>query len=565
MVAEATMIADDDGHILPFPGPEPVPDEERARRLKNEVERLARLSPGEYLLYLDDTAKRYGVDKTVLREMIETVIRGIEKKRREDAGELRRREAHDEKRRDATVRESERAADRAERRERDRDRAQERRDREAAKAAEKKEREKQEAFAAIVKLPTVEHEGRLRALARQLGENIDALREEFAELRGEEEERIRRGEVSPWDEPVNTRALLNDLEAQFGRYIIIHDSMVAPIVPLWICFAWCHDIAAFSSILIFDGADAECAKTAASKVVAMLTPRSFIIVEPTGPVFYRFVDRVHPTLVIDDADKLLPRRPDLAHIINASWTRGIPIPRTDPSGNVHLFDPFAPKVLNGINLLAHLRPATRSRCITIGMLPKLAHETVANHRHADRDEAFVILRRKLLRWSIDNMPALDQAKPAMPEGFFSRREENYHLLFAIADLAGGDWPKKARAAAIKLVREHSEPSLGKRLLAIFYGLFIRHGRLLTSAQLEQLVPAEDDAFACYGKFGRPINKFEIAALLKPYGIAPDLIHPRGGKTADRGYDAAWFTTAFRHYLGKELPEGRSVVRKRRPR
>jgi putative DNA primase/helicase len=566
MVAEATMMADgDDDRIVPFPGPEPVPDEERARRLRAEVERLARLSPGEYLLYLDDTAKRYGVDKAVLREMIETVIAGIEKKQQEDRGELRRREAHDEKRRDAAERETERradrAADRAERRARERERAQERRDREAAKAAEKKEKEKQKAFTAIVKLPTVEHEGRLRTLARQLGENIDALREEFAELRGEEEERIRRGEVSPWDEPVNTRELLNDLEKQFGRYIIIHDTMVAPIVPLWICFAWCHDIAAFSSILIFDGADAECAKTAASKMVALLTPRAFIIVEPTGPAYYRFVDRVRPTLVMDDADQLLPRRPDLAHIINASWTRGIPIPRTDPrTGEIHLYNPFTPKVLNGINLLAHLRPATRSRCITINMLPKLEHETVANHRHADRDEAFVILRRKLLRWSIDNMPVLDQAKPAMPEGFFSRREENYYLPFAIADLAGGDWPKKARAAAIKLAREHNEPSLGKRLLAIFYGLFINHGRLLTSAQLEQLVPAEDDAFACYGKFGRPINKFEIAALLKPYGITPGVIHPRG-RAADRGYDADWFATAFKHYLGKALPRGRTVVRK----
>ena len=565
------MIADsDDDRVVPLrgPAPEPVSDEERARRLKVEVDRLARMSAAEWLYYVElpGYAEKYGVDKATLRAMVEAAAKEIEKKRREDAGELRRREARDEKRRDTAVREADRkadrAADRAERRAREQERAQERRDREATKAAEKKEKEKQKAFTAIVKLPTVEHEERLRTLARQLGENIDALREEFAELRGEEEERIRRGEVSPWDEPVNTRALLNDLEKQFGRYIIIHDCMVAPIVPLWICFAWCHDIAAFSPILVFEGADAECAKTASSKVVAMLTPRSFIIVEPTGPAYYRFVDRVHPTLVMDDADQLLPRRPDLAHIINASWTRGIPIPRTDArTGEVHLYDPFTPKVLNGINLLAHLRPATRTRCITINMLPKLAHETVANHRHADRDETFVILRRKLLRWSIDNMPTLDQAKPAMPEGFFSRREENYHLLFAIADLAGGDWPKKARAAAIKLVREHNEPSLGKRLLAIFYALFISHGRLLTSAQLEQLVPPEDDAFACYGKFGRPINKFEIAALLKPYGIAPDNIHPRGGKTTDRGYKAEWFAIAFRHYLGKELLGGRSVARK----
>src|SRR5262249_28856169 len=153
-------------------------------------------------------------------------------------------------------------------------------------------------------------------------------------------------EVKPWDEPVDTLTLLNELETQFGKYIIVHDRIIAPIIPLCICFAWCHDIAAFSPILVFESADSGEAKTAASKIVALLAPRAHIIVEPTGPTFYRFVDRVHPTLVIDDADRLLPRRPDLAHIINASWTRGVPIPRVDKNGNVHLFDPFCPKVLN---------------------------------------------------------------------------------------------------------------------------------------------------------------------------------------------------------------------------
>jgi hypothetical protein len=181
------MIADgDDDRIVPFPGPEPVPDEERARRLKNEVERLARLSPGEYLLYLDDTAKRYGVDKAVLREMIETVIREIDKKRQEDRGELRRREVHDEKRRDAAERETDRkadrAADRAERRERERDRARERRDREAAKAI-REEQAKQvkraAAFAEIVDLPQLTHETRLREAAARLGEDAEVMIEEF--------------------------------------------------------------------------------------------------------------------------------------------------------------------------------------------------------------------------------------------------------------------------------------------------------------------------------------------------------------------------------------------------
>jgi hypothetical protein len=109
--------------------------------------------------------------------------------------------------------------------------------------------------------------------------------------------------------------------------------------------------------------------------------------------------------------------------------------------------------------------------------------------------------------------------------------------------------------------------LGKRLLAILFDLSIKHGPLLTSKQLEQLVPAESDEFANY-RNGRPINKYEIAVLLKPYcNIQPKIVHPRGGKTGDRGYNTTWpeFTGAFRHYLGKTLLGGRSVVRNKKRR
>src|SRR5262249_54736651 len=315
-------------------------------------------------------------------------------------------------------------------------------------------------------------------------------------------------------------------------------------------------------LLVFQGADTEMGKSAATEVVTRLTPRGYMVVKPTGPSLYRLVDAMRPMLGVDDADKLLAEDRDLATVIRASWKRGVYIPRV-VKGVVHLFDAFGPRCLNGIDLLAHLDAATRTRCITIRMLPKLEDETVTSMRYAGEDENFVILRRKFLRWATDNMVALKTARPRMPEGFFSRLEENYHLLFAIADLAGGDWPKKARAAAVKLSRERDAPSLGKRLLAIFFTLFVRHGPQITSKQAEALVPAEDDEFADYRNSGRPITRFQIAALLKPYEVYPGLIHPRGGKTADRGYDVAWFATAVKHYLRKTLLEGRSVVRKKK--
>jgi hypothetical protein len=549
----------DSERVVPLhPAPEVRP-EERARRLGIEVERLARLSTGEWMLYVVGTegyAERYGVDKATLKRMVEAVIKESAKKVREEKAERQRMEDRAEKQRTAKEREEERKADKEKQLER-----QAKKD--ADKKAEKKDRERQRELAAIAKLPKAEHAVKLAQLARRLGEDLEALRAELELLLADAAAAVQREAGEPWPEPVDTKELLDGVLAQLRRYIIIHDEHFAVVCALWVLFAWCHDIATYSPLLVIQSADSGAAKTHLTQAIVWLSPRGLMITEPTGPVLYRTVDRDRPTLGVDDADRLLPRKPDLAHIVNVSYTRGITIPRTEQRVPRY-YSPFCPKVLNGIDLLPHLQSATRTRCIAGNLLPKLDDEEVVDFKRAYIDEDFSVLRRKAMRWAADNMVAIRDANPALPEGFSrNRQKDNYTLLFAIGDLAGGDWPKKIRAAAVKLTREHDEPSLGKCALAKFYEFFAVYGSLITSERVEKLFEATGDAEWCnYRDRGRPINKWEIAALLRPFEIYPDNIHPRGGKTTDRGYDAAWFEIAFRHYLGKSLPRGRSVARKR---
>src|SRR3984893_13136999 len=101
-------------------------------------------------------------------------------------------------------------------------------------------------------------------------------------------------------------------------------------IGLWVCFAWLHaEIAVHSPLLVLTSAEGDTGKTTACSVIQLMTPRSYAAAELTGPNLYRFVDHLHPTLIVDDADKLLERKPDLVHIINVSWTRGTKIPRQD--------------------------------------------------------------------------------------------------------------------------------------------------------------------------------------------------------------------------------------------
>src|SRR6516165_3996232 len=143
--------------------------------------------------------------------------------------------------------------------------------------------------------------------------------------------------------------------------------------------------------------------------------------------------------------------------------------------------------------------------------------------------------------------ALKDARPVVPTCFNNRLKLNWRRQLAIADLGGGDWPKSARQAAVKLARERREPSEGIRLFEAFRALFATHGPMLTSAKVQSLLIADQDGEWADFRGHGPISRRQIAVLLDPFDIHPNVIHPEGRK-AERGYKAEWFADAFARYL-----------------
>jgi hypothetical protein len=70
-----------DKKVVEFPQPE-LTSEERARRLRVEMERLARLAPGEWLLYADEVAEKHEVSRADLRAMVEATIKQSERSKK---------------------------------------------------------------------------------------------------------------------------------------------------------------------------------------------------------------------------------------------------------------------------------------------------------------------------------------------------------------------------------------------------------------------------------------------------------------------------------------------------
>jgi Protein of unknown function (DUF3631) len=521
--------------------------DEHMRRLQAAAERLARQSPFERAFWLDRIAKKQDIEPAKLKALVDAVIREREQKQRAAQTEQRRLEQRAERQR-ATAKRAE------ERQQREQQRAQERADKEAAR----KHRERDKELTALLKLPKAEREPRLALLAKRLGEDIAVLRSELALLIAAAEKASAIEALTPWPEPVDSHALLVELMTQLRRYVVLYDDAAAVAITLWISFAWLHeDIATHSPILGLTSADADAGKTTACGVLKFLTPRAYAAAELTGPNLYRFVDQVHPTLIIDDADRLFERKPDLVHIVNVGWTRGTKIPRQE-RGETRWFDPFCPKVVAGVNLL--LPRTTATRVISLNLLPKLANEKVTEFDHID-DDRFVTLRRKLARWAADNADTLKDARPNVGE-LSNRIAMNWKLMLAVADLAGGDWPKLARAAAVKLARARRELSTGKRLLLAFRRLFDTHGPELTSAEVQRLLLADEEGEWAEFRNRSPITKRQIALLLDSYGIHPDCIHPHGRKT-ERGYKAEWFETALKHFLVESMTHKRATVRNKR--
>ena len=107
----------------------------------------------------------------------------------------------------------------------------------------------------------------------------------------------------------------------------------------------------------------------------------------------------------------------------------------------------------------------------------------------------------------------------MPAGLDDRAEDVWEALLAIADLAGGDWPARARKAARVLSEEAAEDDAdGMRLLADLRDVFGDADKRCTETILAAL---HGIAEAPWGDWsGQALNARDLAKLLKPYGVGP---------------------------------------------
>ena len=150
---------------------------------------------------------------------------------------------------------------------------------------------------------------------------------------------------------------------------------------------------------------------------------------------------------------------------------------------------------------------------------------------------------------MDNVATLKTAVPELPAGFDNRLGDNWRLMLAIADLAGGEWPDQARQAATAIARGGtSDMSIGIKLLADIKDIFVITAvdRLSSLELVEALGEIEGHPWADW-KGGNLITPNALARLLEPFGIRPGSIRLEDNRVL-RGYQRSHFEDAFERYL-----------------
>jgi hypothetical protein len=136
--------------------------------------------------------------------------------------------------------------------------------------------------------------------------------------------------------------------------------------------------------------------------------------------------------------------------------------------------------------------------------------------------------------------------PQMPPGVADRPADMWEPLLMIANLAGGDWPQRAREACIAFVSgaRDDTASIGTRLLGDLRGVFGDADALWTETILDRLCALDEAPWGDW--YGNRLDARHLARMLKPYGVEPVKI--RVGDRSVRGYRRADLWDVWRRYL-----------------
>jgi hypothetical protein len=356
--------------------------------------------------------------------------------------------------------------------------------------------------------------------------------------------------AEPEMEPPSLAALLGDVVTFIRRYVVLSDAQ-ADALAIWTVHTHALEAAETTPYLSITSPEKRSGKTRLQEVLSLLAARPWYTGRVSAAVLVRKVAGHSPTLLLDESDAAFRGEKDYAEVLRAVLNSGhrrggVASLCVKKGGDFELVDfpVFGPKAIAGIG---RLPDTVADRAIPIRMKRRAPNESVARFRwHVARQEADAIVEGLRL-WAKANVQPLQDARPDIPAQLDDRAADGWEPLLAIADAAGGDWPKRARTAAMALsvgdARE--DDSLGVLLLRDIRAIFEERGvdRIASGELVKALVAMEE---APWGDLeGKPLDTRTLARLLRAFGIRPR--QARFGEKTLKGYERNHFLDAWERY------------------
>ena len=348
-------------------------------------------------------------------------------------------------------------------------------------------------------------------------------------------------------------ALLDEVDALLSRFAVFPSDAARHAVVLWIGHAHLMPVWDVTPRLTLLSAEKRSGKTRVLELIALLVPNPIHTNNASVAALQRLAANSEglPTLLVDEADAIFGTKTaslheDLRSFLNAGWGRGVDAIRCESAGRnfqVVQYSSFCPVVLAGIG---ELPDTIMDRAVPIQMRRRAPGERVERYRRRLEQPRGHALRDRLAVWAQSIEGGIGHPWPEMPVELEDRAADAWEPLIAVAVAAGGEWPARARRAALELLDVNDEEQTENvRLLGDIRAVFGDADALSSEALIQRLSVLAESPWGEIN-YGKPLTPRGLAQRLKPFGVKPQTI--RVGVATPRGYRREDFADAWSRYL-----------------
>jgi hypothetical protein len=346
--------------------------------------------------------------------------------------------------------------------------------------------------------------------------------------------------------------LLGELHTALCRYVVLPSAEAADAVTLWVAATHAQPAWEHAPRLAVVSPLKRCGKSRLLDVVAETCHAPLITVNATIAAVVRSIGEDPPTLLVDEADtlwgskKVADSNEDLRGLLNAGHQRNRPMLRWDvTTRTAEQLGTFAMALLAAIG---ELPDTIMDRAVVIRMRRRAPGERVQPYRTRRDAPPLNALRERLGGWVRAHLGELHHATPAMP--LEDRAADTWEPLVAVADLAGGDWPTRARSAATLMTaaeaQQEEDASASVRLLGDLREVFGADDALYSTTILDRLHKLEDAPWGDW--YGRLLTTRDLAKLLRPYQVESKNVREHGTGAPRKGYTRTDLHDAWARYV-----------------